>query len=214
MRKLYATYALAALAPVVLFVLVQIPLMWHWHSLHAAQQQRSQIKEEVLRLQALTTEIENGFRGYVLTKQSAFLQPVVHGEAKVHSALNRLLELTNNLPNLETRVKVLEQRIHELIETKRRLTKQMDGGEQEAVLSHMRFGEGPALSKTIEKAMEDLEIRIAGEFSQFDMEETTLKKRMLQRLLIADAGTLLLGIIVTRFVFRAAADARSLAPSE
>jgi hypothetical protein len=46
------------------------------------------------------------------------------------------------------------------------------------------------------------------------MEETTLKQRMLQKLLIADAGTLLLGIIVTRFIFRAAADGRSLAPSE
>jgi CHASE3 domain sensor protein len=214
MRKLYATYALAALAPVALFVLVQIPLVWHWHSLHAAQQQRSQIKEEVLRLQMVTKDIENGFRGYVLTKQSAFLQPVVYGEAKVQSILNHLLELTNDLPNLQARVKVLEERVHELIETKRRLTKQMDGGQQEAVLSHMRVGDGLALSKTIEKAMEDLEIRIAGEFSRFDMEETTLKQRMLQKLLIADAGTLLLGIIVTRFIFRAAADGRSLAPSE
>ena len=214
MRKLYATYALAALAPVALFVLVQIPLVWHWHTLHTGQQQRGQIKEEVIRLQAVTTDIENGFRGYVLTKQSAFLQPVVHGEAKVQSILNHLFELTNDFPNLHARVKVLEERVHELIETKRRLTKQMDGGDQEAVLSYIRFGDGLALSKTIEKAMDDLEIRIAGEFSQFDMEETTLKKRMLQKLLIADAGTLLLGIIVTRFVFRAAAEGGNLAPSD
>ena len=214
MRKMYATYALAALAPVALFVLVQIPLVWHWHSLHTAQQQRNQIKEEVLRLQTVTTDIENGFRGYVLTKQSAFLQPVVYGEAKVQSILNHLLELTHDLPGLQARVKVLEERIHELIDTKRRLTKQMDVGEQEAVLSHIRFGDGLALSKTIDKAMEDLEIRIAGEFSQFDMEETTLKQRMLQKLLIADAGTLLLGIIVTRFVFRAATEGGNLAPSD
>ena len=211
---MYATYALAALAPLALFVLVQIPLVWHWHSLHTAQQQRNQIKEEVLRLQTVTTDIENGFRGYVLTKQSAFLQPVVYGEAKVQSILNHLLELTHDLPSLQARVKVLEERIHELIDTKRRLTKQMDVGEQEAVLSHIRFGDGLALSKTIDKAMEDLEIRIAGEFSQFDMEETTLKQRMLQKLLIADAGTLLLGIIVTRFVFRAATEGGNLAPSD
>jgi CHASE3 domain sensor protein len=110
MRKLYATYALAALAPVALFVLVQIPLVWHWHSIHAAQQQRSHIKEEVLRLQALAADMENGFRGYVLTKQSVFLQPVVHGEAKVQGIFNHLLELTDDLPNLQARVRVLQER--------------------------------------------------------------------------------------------------------
>ena len=214
MRKLYATYALAALAPLVLFVLIQIPLVWHWHSIHSAQQEHARIKEEVLRLQTLTADIENGFRGYVLTKQTAFLHPVVHGEAKVQGVLDHLLGLTENLPNLQARVKVLQERIHELIETKRRLTKQMDNGEQEAVLSYIRFGDGLALSKTIEKAMEDLEIRIEGEFSQSEMEATTLKKRMLQKLLIADVGTLLLGIVVTRVVFRAAVVGQSLAPSK
>ncbi|MGD9725132.1 MAG: CHASE3 domain-containing protein [Nitrospiraceae bacterium] len=214
MRKLYATYALAALAPVALFVLIQIPLVWHWHSIHQAQQQRTQIKEEVLRLQALTADIENGFRGYVLTKQSAFLHPVVHGEAKVQGVLDHLMDLTKDLPNLLARVKVLQERIHELIDTKRRLTKQMDSGEQEAVMSYIRFGDGLALSKTIEKAMEDFEVRIEGEFSRFDMEETTLKERMLQKLLIAAAGMFVLGILITRLIFRAANEKTSLAPSK
>ncbi|MEX5220112.1 MAG: CHASE3 domain-containing protein [Nitrospira sp.] len=214
MRKLYATYALAALAPVALFVLIQIPLVWHWHSIHQAQQQRTQIKEEVLRLQALTADIENGFRGYVLTKQSAFLHPVVHGEAKVQGVLDHLMDLTKDLPNLLARVKVLQERIHELIDTKRRLTKQMDSGEQEAVMSYIRFGDGLALSKTIEKAMEDFEVRIEGEFSRFDMEETTLKERMLQKLLIAAAGMFVLGILITRLIFRAASEKTSLAPSK
>ncbi|WP_447600544.1 CHASE3 domain-containing protein [Nitrospira sp. Nam80] len=214
MRKLYATYALAALAPVALFILIQIPLVWHWHSIHQAQQQRTQIKEEVLRLQALTADIENGFRGYVLTKQSAFLHPVVYGEAKVQGVLDHLLDLTKDLPNLLARVKVLQERVHELIDAKRRLTKQMDSGEQEAVMSYIRFGDGLALAKTIEKAMEDLEVRIEGEFSRFDMEETTLKERMLQKLLIADAGMLVLGIFVTRLIFRAAIEKTSLAPSK
>ncbi len=165
-------------------------------------------------MQALTADIENGFRGYVLTKQSAFLHPVVHGEAKAQSVLDHLLDLTKDLTNLLARVKVLQERIHELIDAKRRLTKQMDGDEQEAVMSYIRFGDGLALAKTIEKAMEDLEIRIEGEFSRFDMEETTLKERMLQKLLIADAGMLLLGIFVTRLIFRAAMDGAALAPSK
>ena len=204
MLKLYGAYAVVALLPAGLFVLIQFPLVWHWHTIHSVQTQRNLIKEEVLRLHRLTADIENGFRGYVLTHQSAFLHPVVYGEAKVRSSLDQLLRLTEDLPNLYARIKVLEQRLHELIDTKRRLTKQMDGGDHEAVMSYIRLGDGLALSNTIEKAMEDLEIRIEREFSRFDVEETSLKERTLQKLIVADAATLLLGIFGIRLVFRSA----------
>jgi predicted component of type VI protein secretion system len=71
------------------------------------------------------------------------------------------------------------------------------------VLAYIRAGEGLALSKTIEKAVEDFETRIDTESSSFDVDEPSLKGRTLQRLLLADA-TLLLGILVTRIVFRSA----------
>ena len=214
MRKLYATYAVAALAPVILFILVQIPLVWHWHAIQTAQQTRTRITEDVLRLHRLAVDIENGFRGYVLTKQTAFLHPVVNGEAKVQGVLDHLLEVTKDRQSLHVRIKVLQARIHELIETKRRLTKQIDGGDQEAVMSYIQFGDGLALSKTIEKAMEDLEVRIADEFSRADVDETTLREGMFLKLLIADLGTLLLGVLVTRVVFRAATDSAGLVPSK
>lgn len=204
LRKLYLAYVLAALIPVGLFVLVQIPLLWQWNTIHHAQQQRNQIKEEILRLQRLTADIENGFRGYVLTNQSAFLHPVVSGEARVQDSVEHLMRLTQDLPNLQARVKVLSNRLRELIDSKRKMTLQVDSGKQEEVLAYIRGGEGLALSKTIEKAVEDFETRIDTEFSPFDVDETSFKERTLQRLLLADAATLLLGILVTRIVFRSA----------
>lgn len=214
MTKLYATYAVAALAPVILFILVQIPLVWHWHAIQTAQQTRTKITEDVLRLHRLAVDIENGFRGYVLTKQAAFLHPVVNAEAKVQGVLDHLLEVTKDRQSLHVRIKVLHARIHELIETKRRLTKQIDGGDQESVMSYIQYGDGLALSKTIEKAMEDLEVRIAEEFSRADVDETTLREGMFLKLLIADLGTLLLGILVTRVVVRAATDPTGFATSK
>ena len=204
LRKLYLAYVLAALIPVGLFVLVQIPLLWQWNTIHHAQQQRNQIKEEILRLQRLTADIENGFRGYVLTNQSAFLHPVVSGEARVQDSVEHLMRLTQDLPSLQARVKVLSNRLRELIDSKRKMTLQVDSGKQEEVLAYIRGGEGLALSKTIEKAVEDFETRIDTEFSPFDVDETSFKERTLQRLLLADAATLLLGILVTRIVFRSA----------
>ena len=114
------------------------------------------------------------------------------------------MRLTEDLPTLQARVKVLSNRLRELIDSKRKMTLQVDSGKQEEVLAYIRTGEGLALSKTIEKAVEDFEARIDTEFSPFDVDETSLKERTLQRLLLADAATLLLGILVTRIVFRSA----------
>lgn len=114
------------------------------------------------------------------------------------------MRLTQDLPSLQARVKVLSNRLRELIDSKRKMTLQVDSGKQEEVLAYIRGGEGLALSKTIEKAVEDFETRIDTEFSPFDVDETSFKERTLQRLLLADAATLLLGILVTRIVFRSA----------
>jgi CHASE3 domain sensor protein len=203
-RKRYLAYVLIAVIPVALFMLVQIPVVWQWHAINQAQQEKHQIKEEMLRLQWLTADIENGFRGYVLTGQTAFLQPVVTGEAKVQDSIDRLLRLTQNSPNLQARIKVLTTRLRELIESKRKLTMQVDNGKQEEVLSYIRSGEGLVLSKTIEKAVEDFEGRLADEFTQVDLDEKSLKEQTIQRLLIADAAMLIIGILMARMVFRSA----------
>ncbi|HET6676357.1 MAG TPA: hypothetical protein VFG71_13515, partial [Nitrospiraceae bacterium] len=98
----------------------------------------------------------------------------------------------------------LSTRLRELIESKRKLTLQIDNGNQEEVLSYIRSGEGLVLSKTIEKAMEDFEVRLTDEFAQVDLEEKSLKEQTIQRLLIADAAMLVIGIVLARMIFRSA----------
>jgi CHASE3 domain sensor protein len=203
-RKPYLIYALVAVIPVALFVLVQIPLVWQWHAITQSQQEKNRIREEVLRLQWLTADIENGFRGYVLTNQAAFLHPVISGEAKVQDSVDHLLRLTQDLPNLQARIKVLAMRLRELIESKRKLTLQIDSGNQDEVLAYIRAGEGLVLSKTIEKAVEDFNSRLAEEFSRVDTEAQSLKDQTIRRLMLADVAMLVLGIVVTWLVFRSA----------
>ena len=202
MKKPYLMYVLIAVVPVALFVLVQIPLVWQWHAVTHSQQLMNGIREEVLRLQWLTADIENGFRGYVLTNQATFLHPVVAGEAKVQDSVDQLFRLTKDLPNLQARVKVLAMRLHEMIESKRQLTLQIDNGKQDDVLGYIRAGEGLVLSKTIEKAVEDFNARLAEEFSRVDSDEQALKDETIRRLVIADVAMLVLGIVATWVVFR------------
>ena len=202
MKKPYLIYVLVAVIPVVLLLLVQIPLVWQWYAITQLQQEKNRLSEEVLRLQWLTADIENGFRGYVLTNQAAFLHPVVAGEAKVQDTIDHLFRLTQHRPNLQARVKVLAMRLHEMIESKRQLTLQIDSGKQDDVLNYIRAGEGLVLSKTIEKAVEDFNARLAEEFSRVDTDEQALKDRTIRRLVIADVAMLILGIVATWIVFR------------
>ena len=202
MKKPYLIYVLVAVVPVALFILVQIPLVWQWHTVIHSQQLMNRIREEVLRLQWLTADIENGFRGYVLTNQATFLHPVVAGEAKVQDSVDQLLRLTKDLPNLQARVNVLAMRLHEMIESKRQLTLQIDNGKQDDVLGYIRAGEGLVLTKTIEKAVEDFNARLAEEFSRVDTDEQALKDETIRRLVLADVAMLVLGIVATWVVFR------------
>jgi CHASE3 domain sensor protein len=126
----------------------------------------------------------------------------VAGEAKVQDSVDQLFRLTKDLPNLQARVKVLAMRLHEMIESKRQLTLQIDNGKQDDVLGYIRAGEGLVLSKTIEKAVEDFNARLAEEFSRVDSDEQALKDETIRRLVIADVAMLVLGIVATWVVFR------------
>ena len=202
--RLYAVYVLAALIPAGLFVLVQIPLLWQWNTIHHAQQQRNQIKEEILRLQRLTADIENGFRGYVLTNQSAFLHPVVSGEARAQDSVEHLMRLTQDLPNLQARVKVLSNRLRELIDSKRKMTLQVDSGKQEEVLAYIRGERDWPCRRRSRKRLRILRLELIPNSHHLTSMRLHSRERTLQRLLLADAATLLLGILVTRIVFRSA----------
>jgi hypothetical protein len=101
-------------------------------------------------------------------------------------------------------------RLHELIESKRKLTFQIDGGHQDEVLAYIRAGEGLVLSKTIEKAVEDFNARLAEEFSRVDTDEQALKDQTIRRLVLADVAMLILGIVATWIVFRSSSNGSPL----
>ena len=89
------------------------------------QQQRQDLMladEQVRVLERLAIDIEDGFRGYVLTQQPAFLAPLAAAEAKLNQALSdattslaKLEGSPNNLAPIERQLKDLLRSKHELI---------------------------------------------------------------------------------------------------
>lgn len=174
-----------------------------WHQTLAAQQQRSALREEMLRLRRLVADIDNGFRGYLLVRQSMFLAPMVAAEAELPQAMQRLSNLTVNRPSLQGSIQILRRRVDELVDIKRQLTLQLDNGKQAEALAYIRTGDGVVLSKTVANVFDDLDLKIEREFKGADLSQEDKHTETMWKLVAAQAGVILVGVLVMALVLAA-----------
>jgi CHASE3 domain sensor protein len=147
---------LAAVATCIGLLVTQTVLLDRWQAIHEERDRQLRIKHEVLRLERLVTDVDNGFRGYVLMKQAVFLGPMIAAEGKIPGVVEGLGRMTEEWPALQGLVRVLNDRVTELLDVKRRLTLELERGDEEGVLAYIRGGEGLALANTITLLLQDL----------------------------------------------------------
>lgn len=191
-------YLCAGILLLLFFAAEQAYILKQWHEASETQDLRNAITVQVLQLRRLATDIDNGFRGYALMRQSMFLVPVVAAEAEIPRELDRLSELTEKTPSLRGGVQVLKRRLEELIETKRQLTFKIGAGEQEEVLRYIRGGDGVAMAKTIANVFDDLDAKIEREFRETDASQPEQWRRAIWQLVAAQAGAVLVGLLLVK----------------
>ena len=175
-------------------------LFEQWRIQQERQLHRSAILTEVLRLQRLVMDVETNFRGYLLTEQQSFLEPINQAESRLATGMATLSELTANVPGLQAGRGVLSARLTEFIESKKALIAVVGTDKQEQVRFYVRGGSGRALFLTIEKAIGDFEMRIEREFpSAFLTYESWLQRARWQLLFLESLGVMVC-IYLTRTV--------------
>jgi len=199
-------YLCTGVVLLLLFAAEEAFILQQWHQTLEAQQQRSALREEVLRLRRLVADIDSGFRGYALMRQSMFLAPMVAAEAELPQAMQRLSDLTVDMPSLQGGVQVLRRRLDELVDSKRRLTGQIDNGKQEEALAYIRTGNGVALAKTIANVFNDLDMKIEYEFKDADLSQDQKQTRTMWQLVMAQAGVMFVGVLVMQLLLVAFAE--------
>lgn len=140
-----------------LLLVIQAGFMSRWQAVHDDRDRYVHIKHELLRLERLVTDVDNGFRGYALTKEGRFVKPMVAAESDIPGLASRLVTITAPWPDLQVHVQVLTDHVKELLETKRRLTLDLVLGREDDVLSYIRMGEGLELESTIVLAFQAVE---------------------------------------------------------
>lgn len=163
-------FLLAVTACFLTVIGIQALLVEQWLALHAEREEQAHIKQEILRLERFVADIDNGFRGYVLMKQSAFLGPMIAAEGRIPRVVEGLGLLTQDRPDLKGHIEVLQARIEELLDTKRRLTMELERGQEEAVLAYIRAGEGIALANTITLAFQNLDRKLQERQREWDQD--------------------------------------------
>src|ERR1041385_953283 len=111
----------------------------------ALQQQKQDLMvadEQVHLLGRLAVDIEDGFRGYVLTQQPAFLAPLVEAETKLNQALSDASTSLAKLSGSPNQLASIERQLKNLLRSKQQLIADIHKGLGDQTLAYVRSGEG------------------------------------------------------------------------
>ncbi|NOS79664.1 MAG: GAF domain-containing protein [Nitrospira sp.] len=174
-----------------------------------AQQQRHDLllaRHQVEVLRRLSIDIEDAFRGYVITGQSAFLNPLLQAEENLGSLLHGVRRTLEAAPDYHLNVDSIEQRLRELLLSKHQLIDTMQQGKTEQASSYIRSGQGLQLSDTLRRDLRRLEDQLEDQLTTINDLAGSLSQRAFYGLWIALGGVLTLGgigsVILARSVTR------------
>ena len=175
----------------------------------ALQQQRQELMladEQVDVLGRLAIDIEDGFRGYVLTQQPAFLAPLAEAEAKLDQALSDATTSLARLSGSPNSLAPIEQQLKYLLRSKHELIADIQKGQADKALAYVRSGEGLRLSDLLREDFRTVEDRLQRQRNSLNEQADALSQRTFVGLWITLAGVVALGWIVSRLLARSLTD--------
>jgi signal transduction histidine kinase/CHASE3 domain sensor protein len=179
------------------------------HQLLALQQQKQDLMladQQVHVLGRLAVDIEDGFRGYVLTQQPAFLAPLAEAEAKLNQSLSDASTSLAKVSGSPNQLPPIEQQLKDLLRSKQELIADIQHGLADKVLAYVRAGEGLRLSDLLRADLRTVEDRLMRQRNSLNEQADALSQRTFVGLWITLVGVVALGWIVSRVLARSLTD--------
>lgn len=173
------------------------------------QQQKQDLTladKQVHVLERLAVDIEDGFRGYVLTQQPAFLVPLIEAEAKLNQALSDASASLAKLPGSSNQLDSIERQLKDFLHSKQELIADIQRGRGDKALEYVRSGEGLRLSDLLRADLRTVEDRLMRHRNFLKEQADALSQRTFVGLWITLAGVVALGWIVSRVLARSLKD--------
>lgn len=169
------------------------------------QEQRQDLilaHEQVNLLRRLAVDIEDAFRGFLLTQQPAFLTPLIEAESKIDQALEdakRTLAAASDSGELLTPI---ERQLKDFLRSKTQLIAEVQRGEAENALAYVRSGEGLRMSDRFRQELRAIEDHLEDRRELFNEQAIALSRLTFIGLWVALAAVVVLGWISSRMLAR------------
>lgn len=173
------------------------------------QEQRHKLvvaQEDVRLLHRLAVDIEDGFRGYVLTEQPAFLTPLIEAETKLDQTLSNATKALAESPGSPISLASIERQLNALLRSKHELIADIQKGSQDETLAYVRSGQGLRLSDHLRADLRTIEDQLERKRDALNEQAVALSHRTFVGLWIALTGVVVLGWIVSRIFARSLTD--------
>lgn len=169
------------------------------------QQERHELvlaHELVHLLRRLVIDIEDGFRGYLLTQQSAFLAPFTEAESRIDTSVTNAARAMAKLSKPVVAFTSIEQQVRNFLRSKHELIAEIQQGTPDNVLTYVRSGEGLQLSDRLRQNLRTIEDQLEQRRASLNQRAEALSQQTFVGLWIAIAGVLILGWISSLMLAR------------
>lgn len=158
--------------------------------------------EQVNLLRRLAVDIEDGFRGYLLTQQSAFLAPFAEAESKIDEALRDAERTLAAAWGSADMLIPIEQQLKNFLRSKHELITEVQQGNAENALAYVQSGEGLRMSDRFRQELRSIEDQLAHRRELLNEQGIALSKATFIGLWLALAGVMVLGWTSSRMLAR------------
>lgn len=175
----------------------------------ATQQQGQELvlaSAHVELLQRLAVDIEDGFRGYVLTHQPAFLAPLTEAEAKIDEALSNATQSLARVSGSPNSLAPIERQLKDLLRSKHGLIADIQRGDKAKALAYIRLGEGLRRSDLLRHDLQAIDDRLQQQRQSLNATGEALSHQTFVGLWVALGGVVFLGWISSRMLARSLTD--------
>lgn len=193
-RQKVWTVVVVLCVPLIAALVVHVALIQQLRAVQQQHEQAFQTRGQIRILHRLVVDIEDAFRGYLLTRQDKFLQPMRAAESELGPTVSTAVALAGDVPGLAADIRSLGQRATSLLESKQGLIRGVQAGRVDEVLQYVRSGQGIALSDALRSDLRIVEDRLVRRLKDLDAEGSALARRAFWGLLLAVAGGLSLGL--------------------
>lgn len=186
--------------PLVCALAVHVSLITHLLTIQQQRHDMTRALEQAQVLRRLGVDVEDAFRGYLLTKQDAFLKPMDEAELKLKPAVALMLTLVQDMPDLTTDVGHATSRLESLLESKRTRIREYRSGHTAEVLRYVRSGEGLRMSDAARGELRAIEDRLDRNIQRLEADAAAIARYAFWGLLLAVVGVAVLGLIGARLL--------------